>query len=55
MAGMAMPYLGFGIFQKQVTQWVKSGDMWARNKKNCQKSNQMDKKQVSSPLPSLPK
>ena len=51
-----LPYLGFWIFQKQVTQWAKSGDIGAKNRKKWPKNlSNGQKKQVSPPLPSLPK
>ena len=51
-----LPYLGFWIFQKQVTQWAKSGDIGAKNRKKWLKNlSNGQQKQVSPPLPSLPK
>ena len=51
-----LPYLGLQIFQKQMTQWAKSGDIGAKNGKNWSKNlSNGQKKQVFLPLPSLPK
>ena len=33
-----LPYLGVQIFQKQVTQWAKSGDIGAKNRRKWPKS-----------------
>ena len=33
-----LPYLGFYIFPKQVTQWAKSGDIGAKNKRKWPKN-----------------
>ena len=53
---LQLPYLGFYIFQKQVTQWAKSGDTRAKNRRIWPKNlSTRQKKQVSASLPSLPK
>ena len=51
-----LPYLGVWIFQKQVTQWAKSGDIGAKNERKWPKNPiKWAKNQVSASLPSLSK